>query len=377
MPIEIRRFGVGNRRPGSPPGTSGVQSQVIHSDARGTISELALARGARIKPHSNPNSAWFIVIEGGGWVLVGDEKTRIAAGEAAVWPADELHAAWTEHGQMRAFVVELAGADDSDVRGILEGVAEEATPGLPAVAASAGQGALAEPDRPGHPRPGRGRAALATRRTLGLAEPPAPWGDACSRHRRREAIRRRARRGLAQDPCRRAPHGQTVDRVCAEPDRPVSDLPLDDLHRRTIIQPPIQLRRIVIGHHHRREDGEHGDDGRRSGRRSDGHPGAQRRGPDTSKDVHGLVARPCARCSARATRLCARCSARATRLGSMSARATRLCARCSARATRLCARCSARATRLTARLATRTRSRELCESPAAGHRVRACGAGRR
>ena len=146
MPIEIRRFGVGNRRPESPPGTSGVQSQVIHSDARGTISELALARGARIEPHSNPNSAWFIVIEGGGWVLVGDEKTRIAAGEAAVWPADEVHAAWTEHGQMRAFVVELAGADDSQVQGILDGLAVASGPGLPAVAA--GQGALVEPDRP-------------------------------------------------------------------------------------------------------------------------------------------------------------------------------------------------------------------------------------
>ena len=146
MPIEIRRFGVGNRRPGSPPGTSGVQSQVIHSDARGTISELALARGARIEPHSNPNSAWFIVIEGGGWVFVGDERTRIAAGEAAVWPADEVHAAWTEHGQMRAFVVELSGADDSQVRVILDGTAQESQPGLPAVAA--GQGALAEPDRP-------------------------------------------------------------------------------------------------------------------------------------------------------------------------------------------------------------------------------------
>ena len=146
MPIEIRRFGVGNRRLESPPGTIGVQSQVIHSDARGTISELALARGARIEPHSNPNSAWFIVIEGGGWVLVGDEKTRIAAGEAAVWPADELHAAWTEHGQMRAFVVELAGADDSQVHGILDGLAVAAGPGHPAV--SAGQGALVEPDRP-------------------------------------------------------------------------------------------------------------------------------------------------------------------------------------------------------------------------------------
>jgi quercetin dioxygenase-like cupin family protein len=146
MPIEIRRFGVGNRRPGSPPGTSGVQSQVIHSDARGTIAELALARGARIEPHSNPNSTWFIVIEGGGWVLVGDEKTRIAAGEAALWPADQVHGAWTEHSQMRAFVVEFAGTDDRDVRGILEGTARAIAPGLPPAAPA--QGELAEPDRP-------------------------------------------------------------------------------------------------------------------------------------------------------------------------------------------------------------------------------------
>ena len=39
---------------------------------------------------------------------------------------------------MRAFVVELAGADDSHVRGILEGATEEARPGLPAVAAGHG-----------------------------------------------------------------------------------------------------------------------------------------------------------------------------------------------------------------------------------------------
>jgi hypothetical protein len=54
------------------------------------------------------------VVEGGGWVGVGDEYTRIAAGEAAVWPADIPHAAWTEHSEMRAIVVELAGVDDRD-----------------------------------------------------------------------------------------------------------------------------------------------------------------------------------------------------------------------------------------------------------------------
>ena len=48
MPIEVRRFGVGNRRPGGPPGSEGVSGQVIHSDARGIVSELAFERGGRI-----------------------------------------------------------------------------------------------------------------------------------------------------------------------------------------------------------------------------------------------------------------------------------------------------------------------------------------
>jgi quercetin dioxygenase-like cupin family protein len=140
MPIEIRRFGVGHRRPDGPPGSVGLTGQVLHSDGRGLVSELAFARGARIEPHSNPNTTWFIVVEGGGWVGVGDERVRIAAGEAACWPADLVHSAWTEHSEMRAFVVEFAGADD---RGSMLGTARELEPGTldPALR---GQGALAE-----------------------------------------------------------------------------------------------------------------------------------------------------------------------------------------------------------------------------------------
>jgi quercetin dioxygenase-like cupin family protein len=119
--MEIRRFGVGNRRPDGPPRTTGVAGQVIHSDARGTVSELAFARRAAIEPHSNPNTTWFVVIEGGGWVQVGDDRARVAAGEAVLWPADAVHAAWTELGEMRAIVVEYAGSDDAQVRGVLDG----------------------------------------------------------------------------------------------------------------------------------------------------------------------------------------------------------------------------------------------------------------
>ena len=119
--MEIRRFGVGNRRPDGPPGTRGVAGQVIHADARGTVSELAFARHGSVEPHANPNTTWFVVIEGGGMVRVGDEQARVAAGEAVLWPADIPHAAWTELTEMRAIVVELCGPDDAHLRGILDG----------------------------------------------------------------------------------------------------------------------------------------------------------------------------------------------------------------------------------------------------------------
>jgi quercetin dioxygenase-like cupin family protein len=146
MPIEVRRFGVGHRRPDGPPGSEGLTGQVIHSDGRGVVAELAFARGGLIQPHSNPNTTYFIVIEGGGWTQVGDERIRIAAGEAIVWPPDLLHGAWTDYSEMRALVVEFAGADDDGVRGILDGVARQLTAGDEAV--SRGEGSLAPRERP-------------------------------------------------------------------------------------------------------------------------------------------------------------------------------------------------------------------------------------
>jgi quercetin dioxygenase-like cupin family protein len=127
--LEILRFGVGHRRPEGPAGTSGVEGQVIHGDARGVIAELAFKRGGRIEPHDNPNSTWFCVIEGGGWVQVGDEERRVAAGEAVRWPAGVIHGARTDQSTMRAIVVEFAGADDSHLRGILQGIAKRLAPG--------------------------------------------------------------------------------------------------------------------------------------------------------------------------------------------------------------------------------------------------------
>jgi quercetin dioxygenase-like cupin family protein len=111
--MEIRRFGPGHRRPEGPPGSQGVTGQVIHSDSRGVVSELAFRPNAVIAPHANPNTAFFIVISGGGFVQVGADRSRVNQGEAVVWPAGEPHGAYTEHGEMRAIVVEFAGADDA------------------------------------------------------------------------------------------------------------------------------------------------------------------------------------------------------------------------------------------------------------------------
>jgi len=137
--MDVVRFGVGNRRPEGPPGTVGITGQVIHTDGRGVVSELAFGRNARIEPHSNPNTTWFVVIEGGGWVAVGEERARVYAGEAVLWPASIPHAAWTDITEMRAIVVEYTGADDRGL-GVIDGTARPAI-GAPVVK---GEGSLAE-----------------------------------------------------------------------------------------------------------------------------------------------------------------------------------------------------------------------------------------
>ncbi len=121
--MEIRRFGYGHRRAEGPPGSRGVTGALLHSDARGTITELAFGRKAILEPHTNPDTAWFVVIEGGGFVLVGEDTARVFAGEAVLWPAGIPHGASTDVSEMRAIVVEFAGADDAAAQGILDGVA--------------------------------------------------------------------------------------------------------------------------------------------------------------------------------------------------------------------------------------------------------------
>lgn len=153
--MDVRRFGPGHRRPDGPPGTRGVAGQVIHSDSHAVIAELAFGRHAQMAPHSNPNTTFFVVISGGGWVQVGDEAARVIHGEAVVWPAGELHGAYTDGTEMRAILVELAGEEERTLEGRALprqiGAGEDAGE-RPADAAETARGSLAERLPPAAPR---------------------------------------------------------------------------------------------------------------------------------------------------------------------------------------------------------------------------------
>jgi quercetin dioxygenase-like cupin family protein len=153
--MEIRRFGFGHRRPDGPTGSRGVNAAVIHSDARGSVTELAFARRAHLEAHTNPNATLFIVIEGGGFVRVGDEADRVFAGEAIVWPAGIPHDASTDLSEMRAIVVELSAVDDAAAGGPHDGSALAIGSGAVATQGGKADGRLA-PD--GHPAAGYDRA---------------------------------------------------------------------------------------------------------------------------------------------------------------------------------------------------------------------------
>jgi quercetin dioxygenase-like cupin family protein len=105
--VEILRFGPGFRSAATAAGTQGVGQQAIWGDPRARITELAFSPRALIPPQTSPDLGVFVVVSGGGWVQVGDERTAINHGEAVEWPAGVPHGAWTDGSQMRAILIEV------------------------------------------------------------------------------------------------------------------------------------------------------------------------------------------------------------------------------------------------------------------------------
>jgi quercetin dioxygenase-like cupin family protein len=164
--MEIRRFGIGQRRKDGPPGTRGAEATPIHADERGAVSELSLKQNAAIAPHSNPNLSYLLVIEGGGFVQVGEERARVSAGDAVVWPPDVVHAAWTELTPMRAIVVEFAAADEH---------IELPVDGEPIEVVAADGSAESSPEAPD--RPARAEGALAPKPDILPEDRVSPEGE--------------------------------------------------------------------------------------------------------------------------------------------------------------------------------------------------------
>ena len=105
--MEILRFGPGFRHPRPREGTRGVGHQTIWSDPRARITELAFSTRALIAPQTSPDRGLLIVVAGGGWVQVGDERSTIDHGEAVELPPGVTHGAWTDGSTMRAILVEV------------------------------------------------------------------------------------------------------------------------------------------------------------------------------------------------------------------------------------------------------------------------------
>jgi quercetin dioxygenase-like cupin family protein len=105
--VDVLRFGPGFRRSRPREGTQGVADQTIWSDPRARITELAFSSRAFIAPQTSPDLGLFIVVAGGGWVQLGEERTSIDHGEAVEWPPGVAHGAWTDGSTMRAILVEV------------------------------------------------------------------------------------------------------------------------------------------------------------------------------------------------------------------------------------------------------------------------------
>ena len=123
--MEILRFGPGLRRSRAHEGAPGVGEGTIWSDPRARITELAFSSRALIPPQTSPDLGLFIVVAGGGWVQVGDERTTVDHGEAVAFPPGVAHGAWTDGSTMRAILVEVPDATIEGLGLMMAGVKPE------------------------------------------------------------------------------------------------------------------------------------------------------------------------------------------------------------------------------------------------------------
>jgi quercetin dioxygenase-like cupin family protein len=105
--VEILRFGPGSRQPARAVGAVGLAEGTIWPDPRARVTELAFAPRGVLPPQASASDGLFIVVSGGGWLQVGEERAAIHHGEAVHVPAGVVHGAWTDGTPMRVVLVEV------------------------------------------------------------------------------------------------------------------------------------------------------------------------------------------------------------------------------------------------------------------------------
>ncbi len=84
-----------------------MADQLVWSDPHARVTELAFSSRALLPPQTSPDRGLLVVVSGGGWVQVGDERTAIHHGEAVELPPGVAHGAWTDGSTMRVILVEV------------------------------------------------------------------------------------------------------------------------------------------------------------------------------------------------------------------------------------------------------------------------------
>ena len=108
--MRVQRFGPGYRRPERAGDSHGVTSALLHAASGVRVTEIALAERAAFGPLRSSSDALLVVIEGGGWLAVADERQRVAVGESIEIPSGAERLLVTDGVPLRAIFIEFSFA---------------------------------------------------------------------------------------------------------------------------------------------------------------------------------------------------------------------------------------------------------------------------
>jgi quercetin dioxygenase-like cupin family protein len=103
-----------NPRPGWSPltreGCRGVEGNVLFGGANLVVVMLRFGSDAEIDLHAAPHHIDAVIMEGSGFVQLGQESSPIGEGQSLRWPAGVVHRLWTAGSPMTALMLEHVAA---------------------------------------------------------------------------------------------------------------------------------------------------------------------------------------------------------------------------------------------------------------------------